>query len=61
MDLTLSKEEQNKKGCYERYTCPMHREVVNNAAGICSKCGTAFVVIERKGSKQKSYWTTIIM
>lgn len=33
------------------FTCPMHKEVVNDMAGICAKCGTALVV-DRKGSKQ---------
>lgn len=43
-----------KKVVMRDYTCPMHNEVVSNIPGTCAKCGTALVVVNRKGSKQGS-------
>ena len=43
-----------KKEVMNDYRCPMHKEVVNDMAGTCAKCGTALTVVDRKGSKQGS-------
>ncbi|MEJ7828682.1 MAG: heavy metal-binding domain-containing protein [Segetibacter sp.] len=42
----------NEKGRDKRLHLSSYKEVVSSMTGTCAKCGTALVVVDRKGSKQ---------
>src|SRR5437667_11006517 len=42
-------QEQEKK---QRYTCPMHREIVRAEPGQCPKCGMTLVPLKENGKRR---------
>ena len=53
MDLV---EEANLKQTGDKYTCPMHPEVINEGPGACPKCGMDLVPMEAdESSENKTY------
>ena len=46
---TTTKKNATEQQVVNKYTCPMHTDVVNDKPGKCPKCGMA---LEKKGTKK---------
>ena len=39
----------------QRYTCPMHPEIVKNEPGSCPKCGMNLIVVNARAGEEHSH------
>jgi hypothetical protein len=53
-DTSLVKD-ANQKIVIEKYTCPMHPEVISDKPGKCPKCGMTLVKVKSSSTIKKSH------
>jgi hypothetical protein len=53
-DTSLVKD-ANQKIAIEKYTCPMHPEVISDKPGKCPKCGMTLVKVKSTPNIKKSH------
>jgi uncharacterized protein with PIN domain len=52
---TLLVKDANKKMIIEKYTCPMHPEVISDKPEKCPKCGMTLVKVKSSQNIKKSH------